>query len=102
MVADVGPQGRVTLAQGDRIVGVVLRSTLRFNEDVKVRPTNTTAAISIAATTVTGNLTEAEREMDKIILLYNGPQGGFTQEFVVPAAGEYVVSDNISHVTFIR
>ena len=94
-VIEKNPMGRVTLATTDVIVGVVLERTIQ--NGVKVRPTNTTATINIVPDTST--VDDAERAADKIILLHNGPKGGFTQSgFTMNADGDYLVSENVAHI----
>ena len=90
--------GRVALDNADNIVGVILETTI-LNGSVKVRPTNTTAWINTAAGT--GTVDDVERNQPKLILLYNGPKGGFTQGGVIndtSTVARYLVSENVRAV----
>ena len=73
------------------VIGVVLERTIA--NGVKIRPTNTTATINVAAGS--GAITDDERDAAKAILLHNGPKGGFTQQFK-GGGGDHLVSDNIA------
>ena len=86
--------GRVTLVATEVVTGVILERTIQQNT-VRIRPTNTTATINIVA--ATGTVTQAERDAAKLILLHNGPKGGFTQTGA-PGAGDFLVSDNVAAV----
>ena len=89
---------RISLDADEVIVGVVLRTSL-LNSDVKVRPTNTTAWICTVAGT--GNVSDAEENAGKYILLHNGPHGGFSQGGAInytSSAASYLVSDNIDSI----
>ena len=96
--ANGAPAGQVNV--DGRIIGVELERFINQGVDsqgnpvgigeVKVRPTNVTARIA----TVTGN---GQLEENSIILLSNGPHGGFTQEAMLPN-GNYEVNDVIRAV----
>lgn len=85
--------GVVALVATETIIGVELRKTINLGGDdetagtTKVRPTNVTATI---ASTPGGSA-------DGVILLHNGPAGGFTQQFK-GAAGNYAVNAVIAAV----
>jgi len=104
MVIDADANGRVTLAADDIIVAVVLRNYLKMQgsaEDdpalAKVRPTNTTAWINVDRNASADAPSLEELERPKVILLQNGPQGGFTQSARLEA-GNHLVSDNVRSV----
>lgn len=84
--------GRIQLVAAESILGVVLETSILENT-VRVRPTNTTATINIVAGT--GAVTQDERDASKLILLHNGPHGGFTQGGAL-GAGSYLVNDVVA------
>ena len=77
--ADIDPVNRTTL----NIRGFELRRNLRQN-DVKVRPTNTTATLLLQFSDTANQLATVYTE---VILLHNGPQGGYN---ILP----FLISDN--------
>ena len=90
--------GLVTLTDDEIIIGVELERFIPQGVDtngnalgfVKVRPTNVTARIA----TVAG---ANQLEENSVILLSNGPHGGFTQQANL-AAGNYEVNDVVRAV----
>ena len=98
-VKEKNAMGRVTLADNEIITGVVLEKTIQ--DGIKIRPTNTTATINIVPDT--GTVDDAERAGDKVILLHNGPKGGFTQsgfslDGTTADPEDYLVSDNVKAI----
>ena len=76
--------------RGHIVTGVLLRRELENDNSVKVRPTNVTATIgSVPATAGAG-------EPD-VIILHNGPAGGFNQK-VQLAPGTYAVNGVIQGI----
>ena len=81
--------GRITLTASETVIGVELRKTINLGGDdatagtTKVRPTNVTATIAAEP--------GADVDPSGVVLLHNGPQGGFTQQFK-GAAGDYEVN----------
>ena len=66
--------GEINIPPGETVQGVILNRTIQ--DGVKVRPTNVTAVISFD---VSGD------ENYEVIVLQNGPKGGFTQQFLIPS-----------------
>ena len=92
---DTDSEGRITLPDNANITGVVLRTTLFNDTNVKVRPTNTTAWIATVGGSA-GAPSVGEIESGRYILLHSGPKGGFTQGGVIAATGSnFLVSDNV-------
>ena len=85
--------GRVAIVAGEIITGVALEREIQ--NGVKVRPTNVTAVISTVAGT--GSTVSDTERNNSLILLQNGPKGGFTQTGNL-AAGSYWVNDVVRGV----
>lgn len=90
--SDGGNYSTVTLTATETVIGVRIAKTIPAGDfpggthsagdefgDVRVRPTNVTATIASAS---------GDNDPD-FILLHNGPNGGFTQQFKPGAAGTF-------------
>ena len=76
--------GTINIPPGETVQGVVLARTIQ--NGVKVRPTNVTAVISFD---VSGD------ENYEVIVLQNGPKGGFTQSFLMPTDALRVTANEV-------